>query len=133
MGSESPYYQYFIIAVTTLIAFIAGLLLGKRLPQGHPAARRPEKEDTEGDVEIYVGNLAYDLSESDLHNMFEKYGRVDSARIISNKFNNKSKGYGFVNMPDPREAQAAIQALNAKEIKGRALVVNEAKSRSRGH
>ena len=63
--------------------------------------------------------------------IFDKYGKVSSARIIKNKFNGKSKGFGFVEMPDASEAEAAVQALNGKDVQGRKLVVNEAKSRSR--
>ena len=65
--------------------------------------------------------------------MFEGFGRVESVRVITNKFNGKSKGYGFVNMADAAGAQEAIQALHGKDIKGRELVVNEAKSKSKGH
>ncbi|OGV57690.1 MAG: hypothetical protein A2283_02890 [Lentisphaerae bacterium RIFOXYA12_FULL_48_11] len=62
---------------------------------------------------------------------FENYGKVASARIIKNKFNGKSRGYGFVEMPDRAQAMAAIRALNGNEIKGRRIVVNEAKSEAR--
>ena len=62
---------------------------------------------------------------------FETYGKVASARLIKNKFNGKSRGYGFVEMPDRGQAMAAIRALNGNEIKGRRIVVNEAKSEAR--
>lgn len=81
-------------------------------------------------VEIYVGNLSYDMTEAQMRKEFEKFGEVFSARIISNRFNNKSKGFGFVEMPNRPEAEAAIKALNDKEIQGRKLRVNEAKNKS---
>jgi RNA recognition motif-containing protein len=81
-------------------------------------------------VEIYVGNLSYDMTEAHMRKEFEKYGAVKSARIISNRFNHKSKGFGFVEMPDRPEAEAAIKALHDKDILGRKLRVNEAKNKS---
>jgi len=82
-------------------------------------------------VEIYVGNLSYDMSEAQMRKEFERYGAVKSARIISNRFNQKSKGFGFVEMPNRPEAEAAIRALHDKDILGRKLRVNEAKNKSR--
>ena len=66
-----------------------------------------------------------------LSKAFEPHGKVISARIIRNKFNNKSKGFGFVMMADEKEADDAVKALNGKDLDGRKLVVNEAKSRAR--
>jgi len=82
-------------------------------------------------IEIYVGNLSYDMSEKELLKCFEPYGKVLSARLIENKFNGKSKGYGFIEMINRPEAEAAVKALNGKEIKGRKMVANEAKTRAR--
>ncbi|HNX34874.1 MAG TPA: RNA-binding protein [Kiritimatiellia bacterium] len=82
-------------------------------------------------MEIYVGNLSYDMTEAQMRKEFEKYGAVKSARIISNRFNHKSKGFGFVEMPNRPEAEAAIKALHDKDILGRKLRVNEAKNKSR--
>lgn len=82
----------------------------------------------DGSVEIYVGNLSYDLTEDQLRKEFEAYGTVNSARIITNRFNNKSKGFGFVQMPNRPEAEAAVAALNDKDILGRKLKCNEAKN-----
>ncbi|MDD2455242.1 MAG: RNA-binding protein [Kiritimatiellae bacterium] len=82
-------------------------------------------------VEIYVGNLSYDMTEAHMRKEFERYGAVKSARIISNRFNHKSKGFGFVEMPNREEAEAAIKALHDKDILGRKLRVNEAKNKSR--
>jgi RNA recognition motif-containing protein len=82
----------------------------------------------DGSIEIYVGNLSYDLTEDILRKEFEAYGKVNSARIITNRFNNKSKGFGFVHMPNREEADAAIKGLFEKEILGRKLRCNEAKN-----
>lgn len=77
-------------------------------------------------MNIYVGNLPYSASESDLEKIFGSYGEVSSARIIREKHTGKSRGFGFVTMENAAEAQEAIAALNGKEMKGRNLIVNEA-------
>ena len=81
-----------------------------------------------GSVEIYVGNLSYDMNDEQLRKTFEAFGKVDSVRVVLNRFNGKSKGFGFVVMPNRPEAEAAIAALNNKEVLGRELRVNEAKN-----
>ena len=78
---------------------------------------------------LYVGNLSYNTSDSDLQRLFEEFGTVDSAQVISDRETGRSKGFGFVEMGSDQEAQAAISALNGKEVGGRALTVNEAKPR----
>jgi RNA recognition motif-containing protein len=78
---------------------------------------------------IYVGNLAYGVSSSDLQQMFEAYGTVQSAQVIMDRDTGRSKGFGFVEMDGESEAQAAISALNGKEMDGRTLTVNEARPR----
>ena len=80
-------------------------------------------------MNIYCGNLSYDLTEEELRELFGAHGTVDSARIITDKFSGRSKGFGFVEMPDDSEAQAAISALNGKDYKGRDMKVNEARPR----
>lgn len=80
-------------------------------------------------MNIYVGNLSYDMSEEDLRNSFEDHGTVDSAKIIMDRESGRSKGFGFVEMPDDSEAAAAIQELNEAMVNGRPLRVNEAKPR----
>ncbi len=82
-------------------------------------------------VEIYVGNLSYDMTEAQLRREFEKYGTVKSARIIENRYNKKSKGFGFVEMPVRPEAEAAVRALHDKDVMGRKMRVNEAKNKTR--
>jgi len=82
---------------------------------------------------LYVGNLPYNVSSSDLQAMFTEYGTVESAEVISDRTTGRSKGFGFVEMTSDDEAQAAIEALNGQEHEGRALTVNEARPReSRG-
>jgi RNA recognition motif-containing protein len=81
-------------------------------------------------MNIYVGNLSYSVTEDDLRQAFEAFGQVASVSIIKDKFSNQSKGFGFVEMPSQEEAQAAISGMNGKEIKGRAMNVNEARPRT---
>jgi len=78
---------------------------------------------------LYVGNLSYNATGSDLQQLFEQHGQVSSAEVIADRDTGRSKGFGFVQMGSDAEAQAAIAALNGKEFDGRALTVNEAKPR----
>src|SRR2546430_8788971 len=78
---------------------------------------------------LYVGNLTYGVTDSTLAQLFEPHGTVQSAQVIMDRDTGRSKGFGFVEMGSDAEAQAAIQALNGKEVDGRALTVNEAKPR----
>lgn len=81
-----------------------------------------------GYVEIYVGNLSYDMDEPALRKTFEAFGTVHTARVVLNRYNNKSKGFGFVVMPNRPEAEKAIAALDEKDVMGRKMKVNEAKN-----
>ena len=90
--------------------------------------RKPHPAPADGSVEIYVGNLSYDMTEDQLRKEFEAFGKVGLARLITNRYNGKSKGFGFVQMPDRGEAEKAIAALNDKEIMGRKMKCNEAKN-----
>ena len=82
---------------------------------------------------LYVGNLSYETSQSDLETMFGAHGTVESAQIINDRDTGRSKGFGFIEMSNEDEAQAAVTALDGKDCGGRALKVNEAKPRvSRG-
>ncbi len=83
-------------------------------------------------MNIYVGNLSYKVTETDLQTAFEAFGQVESVKIIMDKYSGKSKGFGFVEMPDKDEATAAIKDLNGKDLEGRSLNVNEARPRSEG-
>lgn len=90
--------------------------------------RKPHPAPTDGSVEIYVGNLSYDMTEDQLRATFEAYGTVGSARLITNRQSGKSKGFGFVQMPNRAEAEKAIAALDDKEFLGRKMKCNEAKN-----
>ena len=90
--------------------------------------RKPHPAPADGSVEIYVGNLSYDMTEDQLRKEFEAYGAVNSARLITNRYNGKSKGFGFVQMPNREEAEKAVAALNDKDIMGRKMKCNEAKN-----
>jgi RNA recognition motif-containing protein len=78
---------------------------------------------------LYVGNLTYSITDSDLEQLFSPHGAVESAQVIMDRDTGRSKGFGFVEMKTEQEAQTAIAALNGKEVEGRALTVNEAKPR----
>jgi RNA recognition motif-containing protein len=80
-------------------------------------------------MKIYVGNLSFDTSETDLRAAFEAHGTVDSVAIISDKYTGRSKGFGFVEMENSEQAKAAISELHEKELDGRRLNVNEARPR----
>jgi len=81
-------------------------------------------------MKIYVGNLSYEVTEEDLRQSFEPFGQIESATIIKDKYSGKSKGFGFVEMSSKAEGQSAIDGLNDKELKGRALNVSEARPRT---
>ena len=81
-------------------------------------------------MNLYVGNLSYQVTESDLNNLFATYGEVQSAKIIMDRDTGRSKGFGFVEMANRGEGEQAIAALNGKEVKGRQVKVNEAKPRT---
>lgn len=80
-------------------------------------------------MNIYVGNLAYGVTDADLRDLFSASGEVSSASVITDKFSGESKGFGFVEMPGTAEAQNAIKTLNEHPLKGRNMRVNEAKPR----
>jgi RNA recognition motif-containing protein len=80
-------------------------------------------------MNIYVGNLSYEATEADLREAFQAFGEVASAKIITDKFSGKPRGFGFVEMPVEEEARKAITDLDGKEVKGRSIVVNEARPR----
>jgi RNA recognition motif-containing protein len=80
-------------------------------------------------MNIYVGNLSRDASDSDLRDAFQAFGEVSSASVIKDKFSGEGRGFGFVEMPNKSEAEAAISALNGKSLKGRNVTVNEARPR----
>jgi RNA recognition motif-containing protein len=81
-------------------------------------------------MRIYVGNLSNDVSEEDLRQAFGAFGQVDSATIVKDKYSGQPRGFGFVEMSNPAEAQAAIQNLNGKDLRGQQVNVNEARPRT---
>ena len=80
-------------------------------------------------MKLYVGNLSFDTSESDLRSAFEAHGTVDSVAVVADKFTGRSRGFGFIEMNNDEEAKAAMAELNEKELDGRKLNVNEARPR----
>ena len=83
-------------------------------------------------MNIYVGNLSWEVTGDDLWKAFVTFGKVDSANASKDKYTGQSKGFGFVEMPSKEEAQAAILGMNGKELKGRNITVNEARPRAEG-
>ncbi len=81
-------------------------------------------------MNIYVGNLSYKLTEAELRSAFEAHGEVSSAKIITDKFSGDSKGFGFVEMPDQSQAEAALKQMDGAELGGRNIRVNEARPRT---
>ena len=82
-------------------------------------------------MNIYVGNLSWNLKDQDLANLFAEYGEVTSAKIINDKFTGRSKGFGFVEMPNDESALKAIAALHESEVMGRKMIASEAKPQQR--
>ena len=81
-------------------------------------------------MNIYVGNLSYEVTDMTIREAFESFGEVTSARVIKDKFSGQSRGFGFVEMPGQSQAQTAIKSLNGKELLGKSISVNEARPRS---
>jgi RNA recognition motif-containing protein len=83
-------------------------------------------------MNIYIGNLSPDVNDADLETAFKEYGKVTSAKVIKDMFSQESKGFGFVEMPGKNEAASAIEKLNTTELKGKRIIVNEAKPKRSG-
>ncbi len=83
-------------------------------------------------MNIYVGNMSYEVTEEDVRKAFEGFGLVESVKIIKDIYSGRSKGFGFVEMPNSADAHSAIDGLGGKELKGRTLKVNKARPRSEG-
>lgn len=81
-------------------------------------------------MNIYVGNLTYEVTEEDLQKAFEGFGQVETVKIIKDNYSGRSKGFGFVEMPDSAAAQSAIEGLDGKELQGRTLKVSKARART---
>jgi RNA recognition motif-containing protein len=83
-------------------------------------------------MNIYVGNLSYEATQDDVRQAFEAHGEVSSVSIIMDKMTGRSRGFGFVEMPEKSQGDAAVAALNLQEVRGRAMTVNEAKPKTEG-
>ena len=83
-------------------------------------------------MNIYVGNLSYDVGENELRQAFEEFGSVDTVKVIMDRYTDRSKGFGFVEMPEDDEAKSAISELNGKDLLGRQIKVNVARPREEG-
>jgi RNA recognition motif-containing protein len=81
-------------------------------------------------MNIYLGNLPYNINEDEIMELFEEYGNVSTVKLITDKFTGKSKGFGFVEMPSDDDAKKAIEELNGKEVKGRNITVNQAREKT---
>jgi len=81
-------------------------------------------------MNIYVGNLSFEVTDDDLRQLFTAYGEVESASVVKDRFSGESRGFGFVEMPARKDAEAAIAALNGTDVKGRTVTVNEAKPKA---
>ncbi|TDO04745.1 RNA recognition motif-containing protein [Sunxiuqinia elliptica] len=82
-------------------------------------------------MNIFVGNLNYAITEDDMREIFEEYGELSSVKLITDKFTGRSKGFGFVEMPDAEQAKKAIEELNGADVEGRTMVVNESIEKKR--
>lgn len=83
-------------------------------------------------MNIYVGNLSYSVTSDDLRKAFEQFGEVSTANVVTDKFTGQSKGFGFVEMSNKANGEAAIKALDGQDLKGRTIRVNEARPRTEG-
>ena len=121
-------------AAGSVVGFLAGLAVSKGTSGSDiakPASGGGSASTGGSGVELYVGNLSYDIDDAMLRKEFSSCGKVVSARVIKNKYNNRSRGYGFVEMGSESEAKKAVKQTHGKEVMGRKLVVNIARSSSR--
>ncbi len=111
-----------LISLTKRVEELEKILLNRNRKDD---GQRRNSENTPGAVNIYIGNLSYDINEGELNKLFEEFGEIISVSIARDKYNGKSRGFGFVKMTVREEAMNAINSLNGKEIKGRKINVNE--------
>ena len=148
-GCKCPPHAIVALVVALVVGYIIGFIVGRR-KAAKGAAKKPQQSQQQkkpqqpvrrdprtvtarppipaGSVELYVGNLSYDMTEDQLRQTFEAFGKVDSVRVVTNRYNNKSKGFAFVVMPNRPEAEKAIAEMNDKEVMGRPMRVNEAQN-----
>ena len=131
-----------------VVGYVIGFLVGRR-KAAKGSAKKPQQAQQQkkqqpvrrdprpvtarppipaGSVELYVGNLSYDMTEDQLRQTFEAFGKVDSVRVVTDHYRNKSKGFAFVVMPNRPEAEKAIAEMNDKDVMGRPMRVNEAQN-----
>ena len=141
-----PPHAIVALVVALGVGYLIGFLVGRR-KAAKGAAKKPQQPQQKkqqqrreprpepsrppipaGSVELYVGNLSYDMTEEQLRKTFEAFGKVDSVRVVTNRYNNKSKGFAFVVMPNRAEAEKAIAEMNDKDVMGRPMRVNEAQN-----
>ncbi len=128
---------YIIIASFGLACFLAGILAGKSMGgrlKGEKSSKdrgARSRKKSKKSVELYVGNLPYSINDKALAETFEPHGKVHSARVIKDRFNGKSKGFGFVEMGSKSDADKAVDALDGQNVSGRRVVVNEAKAKAK--
>ncbi len=149
-GCKCPPHAIVALIGALVVGYVIGFIVGRRKaakgaankpqqpqqqkkPQQAPVRRDPRPVTARppipaGSVELYVGNLSYDMTEDQLRQTFEAFGKVDSVRLVTNRYNNKSKGFAFVVMPNRPEAEKAIAELNDKDVMGRLMRVNEAQN-----
>ena len=143
-GCKCPPHAIVALAVALVVGYVIGFLVGRRKaakgdakkPQQkkqQPVRRDPRPVTSRppipaGSVELYVGNLSYDMTEDQLRQTFEAFGKVDSVRVVTDHYRNKSKGFAFVVMPNRSEAEKAIAEMNDKDVMGRPMRVNEAQN-----
>ena len=128
----------YYVAISALVFFILGLLLGRRWKGPAQGGQRPAFRNRpfqgggaaavrrDGPAEIYVGNMSLEMTREDVAQEFGKFGKVQNIRLIVK--HGEKKAFGFVDMPVPAEAEAAIRALHGKDVKGSVMEVNIAKS-----
>ena len=144
-GCKCPPHAIVALVAALVVGYVIGFLVGRR-KAAKDGAKKPQQQKKQqpvrrdprpvtsrppipaGSVELYVGNLSYDMTEDQLRQTFEAFGKVDSVRLVTNRYNNKSKGFAFVVMPNRPEAEKAIAEMNDKDVMGRLMRVNEAQN-----
>ncbi len=130
-------WWYIAIGVLGVVCFLAGMFAGRSMGGRRKSEKTSKDRDSKprkkskNSVELYVGNLPYSMNDKDLAEAFEPYGKVNSARVIKNRTNGKSKGFGFVEIEGRSDATSAVEAMDGENVKGRRVVVNEAKAKAR--
>ena len=145
---KCPPHAIVALAVALIVGYVIGFIVGRR-KAAKGGAKKPQQAQQQkkqqpvrrdprpvtsrppipaGSVELYVGNLSYDMTEDQLRQTFEAFGKVDSVRVVTDHYRNKSKGFAFVVMPNRPEAEKAIAEMNDKDVMGRPMRVNEAQN-----